>query len=62
MLEILFPPTDITGVREKRETIGETMTQSEIFSTTATVSTNPAAAVSGPVSTLTSISDYLTLL
>lgn len=55
MLEILVPPTEITGAREKRETIGETITQSEIISTTVVVSIRTAAAVNGLASTLTSI-------
>ncbi len=55
MLEMLVPPTEITGAREKLETIGETITQSEIISTTVLVSIRTAAAVNGLASTLTSI-------
>ena len=56
MLEILFPPTEITGVREKRETTGANMTTPERSSTVIFVSTITAPAESGPASTLTSIS------
>ena len=54
MLEMLCPPTDITGAREKRETTGEMMTTSR-FSTVSLDSTAVAAATSGPASTLTFI-------
>ena len=53
--EILVPPTEITGAREKRETVGAIMTILEIDSTTAFDSTITAPAVSGLASTLTSI-------
>jgi len=56
MLEILVPPTEITGAREKRETTGAEMTTPERSSTVSFVSTNSAAAVNGLASTLTSIS------
>ncbi len=55
MLEMLVPPTEITGAREKREMVGETITQLEIISTTMFASTETAFAVSGLASTLTSI-------
>lgn len=55
MLEMLVPPTEITGIREKRETTGELMTTSIMFSTDCFDSTITAAAVSGPASTLMSI-------
>ena len=54
--EILVPPIDITGAREKRDTVGAIMTTFETSSTTAFDSTITAPAVSGPASTLTSIS------
>lgn len=58
---MLDPPTERTGAREKRETTGETITQSEIISTTVLVSTITAPAVSGPASTLASIYNYATV-
>jgi hypothetical protein len=55
MLEILFPPTEMTGAREKRDTVGAIITTFETSSTTVFDSTITAPAVSGPASTLTSI-------
>ena len=55
MLEILFPPTEMTGAREKRDTVGAIMTTLKIDSTTVFDSTITAPADSGPASTLTSI-------
>ncbi len=55
MLEMLFPPIDKTGAREKRDTVGAIMTTFETSSTTVFDSTITAPAVSGPASTLTSI-------
>ena len=59
---MLFPPTDKTGARVKREIIGETITQLEIISTIVLVSTNVAPATSGLASTLTSICNYATVI
>jgi len=60
MLEMLFPPTEMTGARVKQETTGDKMTTSKV-STVSLDSTNTAFAVSGLASTLTSIFIYLTL-
>jgi hypothetical protein len=56
MLEILFPPTEITGAREKRETTGAKMTTPEKATTVVFDSINSAPADNGPASTLTSMS------
>ena len=55
MLEMLVPPTEITGIREKRETTGELMATLMMFSTICFDSTKQLFAASGPASTLTSI-------
>lgn len=55
MLEILVPPTEITGAREKRETTGTLTITLGVCSTISLESTITAAAVSGLASTLTSI-------
>jgi len=54
--EMLVPPTEITGVREKREITGAVMTTPESATTVIFESTATAPAESGPASTLTSIS------
>jgi len=53
---MLVPPTEIIGVREKRETTGDSMTTSNVVSTDCFDSTMQLPAVSGLASTLTSIS------
>lgn len=55
MLEILFPPTEITGVREKRIIVGAIMTTLERGATTTLTSCNSAFAVHTSASTLTSM-------
>jgi len=57
--EILVPPTEIIGVREKRETTGDSMTTSNVVSTVCFDSTMQLFAVSGLASTLTSMSSLL---
>lgn len=62
MLGGLVPPTEMTGAREKRETTGDKMTTSRTLNTVCLDSTITAAAVSGLASTLTSISNYATVI
>lgn len=54
-LEILLPPTEITGAREKRVTTGAEMTTPERASTVVLTSCITAPAVQTPASTLTSM-------
>lgn len=55
MDEILFPPTETTGAREKRVTTGANMTTPERISTVVLTSCITAPAVHTLASTLTSM-------
>jgi hypothetical protein len=55
ILEMLVPPIEITGAREKREITGDEIIISERISTVILFSTITAPAESGPASTLASI-------